>query len=286
MPKSILKKSPLPVTSPSSQITSRQQRNQEIALEHAHIIQQRKDVEAQIVAATEILLDFPSSPTSTAASPTSEDAARTKDLIKLFQPTDFDSLVEERNIDGKCGYVLCPLPHRTENTAGRFRIIMSGGSDSLKVIEKGKLEQWCSDDCGRRALYIRVQLSEEPAWTYAGSTDEKIQLYGEHDHNRRLHRSKEESDSADAYNKLEQLAIERGEMTVKRILPGMSDLSLHETLVPSRDIPSPPGLSNEPNQDPTRTHNMIEGHIPKVPGIGQHHREDSHEENEDIMDII
>ena len=38
------------------------------------------------------------------------------------------------------------------------------GAKDFKVIEKGELEKWCSQACAKRALYVRVQLSESPAW--------------------------------------------------------------------------------------------------------------------------
>ena len=288
--KSILKQSPLPVTSPSSQITSRQQRNRELALEHAHIIQHRKDVEAQILDATEQLLDFPSSPTSTADNPTQEDVTRVKDLIKLFQPSDFDSLVEERHIDGKCGYVLCPLPNKTEDVTGKFRIITGkkSGSEGLKVVEKQKLEQWCSGECGRRALYLRVQLSEEPAWTFASNTTAEIQLYGEHGRSLQLPRSKEDHNLSEAHKKLEELAIERGEMSVKQIRQGMSSMSIYEACTPSHTIPSPPSTSQDQDQDQDQTQSSlsIEGHVPKLHSIGQPHHQAQNHDDEDMLDTI
>ncbi len=36
------------------------------------------------------------------------------------------------------------------------------GSRNRKVVPREKLEMWCSDQCAERALYLRVQLAEEP----------------------------------------------------------------------------------------------------------------------------
>ena len=34
----------------------------------------------------------------------------------------------------------------------------------MNIVPKEKLEMWCSDECAERAMYIRVQLAEEPVW--------------------------------------------------------------------------------------------------------------------------
>lgn len=121
---------------------------------------------AEIFESTETLLDFPRSSTSDARHPAESDIIEVKNLLRTFQPSDYDSLVEERIIDNKCGYVLCPRPKRLELTNAKYRILpsKSHGTHSLKVVERQELERWCSEECGKRALHIRVQLDEEPAW--------------------------------------------------------------------------------------------------------------------------
>lgn len=145
------------------QTLSRAERNRETALYYANLIQERKLVVAEIFESTETLLDFPRSSRSDALHPAESDIIEVKNLLRIFQPSDYDSLVEERIIDNKCGYVLCPRPRRLELTNAKYRIIQSK-SPSLKVVERHELERWCSDECGKRALHIRVQLDEEPAW--------------------------------------------------------------------------------------------------------------------------
>ena len=165
MPPSILKKTTAP--SASHLPTSREDRNLEIALYHANLLQQRKDVEAQILVATEALLDIPSSSNADPARPSHEDARVVSTLLQTFQQADYDLLIQERNVNTKCGYVLCPRRNRHEETNARFRIVhgKGRGADALKFVETTSLEKWCSDDCGNRALHIKVQLSEEPVWT-------------------------------------------------------------------------------------------------------------------------
>lgn len=34
----------------------------------------------------------------------------------------------------------------------------------MDIVSREKLEKWCSDECAERALFIRVQLAEEPVW--------------------------------------------------------------------------------------------------------------------------
>ncbi|KAK5167191.1 uncharacterized protein LTR77_007922 [Saxophila tyrrhenica] len=119
------------------------------ALYHANKIQQRKDVEARIFGNIETLLEFPS------ATPfTSVDVSRLVSLARLFQPSDFDNLVEERRIDGKCGYALCSNPPRSESL---------GTSAAWKLKAKAHGD-YCSDTCTRKSLYVKTQLSEVPAW--------------------------------------------------------------------------------------------------------------------------
>lgn len=185
MPPSI--RSEISNTSPSPG-RSRESRNKDTALYHAHILQQRKDVEALILTSTEALLELPSSNDSDPARPCSQDVSLVKNLIQPFQPSDYDSLIEERNINKQCGYVFCPKPNRQENTKARYRILHGKGraSDNVKVVERRTLERWCSDECGKRALYIKVQLSEEPAWTRVGSSVRGI-LFLEDNHNHEKH---------------------------------------------------------------------------------------------------
>lgn len=179
MPHSILKKTSLApgfLSPPAAR--SREDRNRETALYHAELLQQRKETEAQILATLESLLDLPSSPTADAARPSIADSTLVKNSLKPFQPSDYDSLVEERNINNQCGYVLCPRPNRQENTKAKYRILQSGGKgrDALKIVERRSLERWCSDNCGKRALYIKVHLNEEPAWSRTAATSGDIVL--------------------------------------------------------------------------------------------------------------
>ncbi len=114
-------------------------------LVRANQIQRQKDIEQQILAAVEKLLDVGFDSTDL------EDhhAAITdiKDQLTLLQPSDYDSLKEERNINGKCGYVLCAQLPQSERTKAHFRIITGRGKgiDKFTVVPRKELEQWCSE---------------------------------------------------------------------------------------------------------------------------------------------
>jgi hypothetical protein len=159
--KSILKKTSYPATT-----AAKPDRDREVALYHANLIQERKDVELTILLSTETLIDYPlaKSPYN-ASSPSPSDAKTFKDLLRPFQPSDYDALILERNINDHCGYTLCPNRRVKDGVAGTYRLIGTNGkAKDFRVVEKGEVEKWCSEACAKRALYVRVQLSESPAW--------------------------------------------------------------------------------------------------------------------------
>jgi len=183
--KSILKKYPsLPsstTSQPSTTSPSRpsdpdpktfEERTREIALYHAQLIQQRKDIELEILLSTETLIDYPLSrpPAHSASSPSPSDALSFKTLLAPFTTSDYDALIEERNINEHCGYTLCPNDRVRERGGGTYRLLgMNGKAKDFRVVRKEELEKWCSEGCARRALYVRVQLSETPAWERGAS---------------------------------------------------------------------------------------------------------------------
>ncbi|KAL1956459.1 hypothetical protein VTO42DRAFT_7257 [Malbranchea cinnamomea] len=218
---------------------SRDPRHLAIALHHARHIQARKDTEALILSHIEKLMELPSSPGRDAATPSSEDVALFKSALLPFQPSDYDNLILERNIDGRCGYTLCPKAHRKENPKAKFRILWGpkgsgpgGRGKEMRIVPKEKLEMWCSDECAERAMYIRVQLSETPAGERTEAANIDIKLL---DETRRLQKERVEAkridygarnpgelaaqldtlavdEKAPAIIRDRQLALERGDM--------------------------------------------------------------------------
>ncbi|PLN81416.1 Rtr1/RPAP2 family-domain-containing protein [Aspergillus taichungensis] len=158
---------------PNQHSSSSDPRHLAIALHHAHRIQHQKDTEALILDRILDLITLPSSPTADPANPSATDAHALKSALIPFQPSDYDNLIQERNIEGHCGYPLCPRPHRSENAGpnGSYRITWGakgsgpgGRGRSMNIVPRESLEKWCSDECAERALYIRVQLAAEPVW--------------------------------------------------------------------------------------------------------------------------
>lgn len=142
-----------------------------IALHHANQIQARKDTEALILDHIETLQSLPTSTDASTSSPSPSDVSTLKSALRPFQPADYDNLILERNIDGNCGYALCPNEHRKEDPKSKFRVVWgdkgsgsSGRGREMRVVPKEKLEMWCSEECAEKAMYLRVQLSEKPAW--------------------------------------------------------------------------------------------------------------------------
>lgn len=296
--KSILKKSANSTTIPSPPAAiSQEDRNRETALHHARLIQQRKDIERLILTSTERLLDLPSNPVSDPAHPSPTEAAQVKELLKPFQPSDYDSLIEERNIDGKCGYVLCPRPYIRQNTSAKFRILQGKGKghDALKVVKRQKLEQWCSEECAKRALYVRVQLSEVPAWTRSASVGDNIQLRSEkHDAaegttpliagGQRLGLHSSQAGLSDA---MKNLALERGDSKAPSETSGPINVAIKENDATAGKLPLPPSISDT-HEDRLARGYSVEGYTPRIPGssMRQRHWEDEGGDSNDYNDMM
>lgn len=155
------------------------QRRREVALQHARIIQHRKDLESQILDDLILLSEFPPSAgshgkQSDPSRPSPEDAAAFKAHVRLFQPSDYDDLIVERNVNDLCGYTLCGRPRRQTGPGGEWKIMGNG-----QIARRKDVEMWCSSACARRAMYVKVQLNETAAWERAGIPDIEIDLLGE-----------------------------------------------------------------------------------------------------------
>jgi RNA polymerase II-associated protein 2 len=156
--KSILKKSTTAVSTETAK-TKEQERHLATALHHAHLLQQQKDLQKLIYENALELIELPSSPDADPADPTHEDAEKFKRLISIFQPSDYDELLEERNACKTCAYVLCPRPRPKPQHEGKFKLVYS--KDHLTIAENTGKDLFCSDACARRALYVKIQLSDD-----------------------------------------------------------------------------------------------------------------------------
>lgn len=281
-PKSILKKPTYPAT------TSKSVRDREVALYHANLIQHRKDIELEILLSIETLIDYPlSTAPYSAANPSSADAQQFKILLRPFQPSDYDALILERNINDKCGYTLCANKRTTDGAGGKFRLIgKHGKAKDFKVVEKAEVEKWCSEACARRALYVRVQLSESPAWereNYGADFDlldepkslEDVVADGV---------AKMDLDYSEAENKKQDaadLALERGEKgyAAKK---GLVEIAIQENEV--NDLPQAPSLDGQDLSERLDSmHLNMEGHTIKF-GSARHRRHHEEEDDEEDTD--
>ncbi|OTA90297.1 hypothetical protein M434DRAFT_398078 [Hypoxylon sp. CO27-5] len=159
----------------------------EVAIQQALLIHQQRQLEDQIQDSIIELARLPlalSSPSPTPAqpydasnpSPTDADSFRT--LVRLFQPGDYEDLIEERNTLGKCGYTLCPKPHVKLGKGGAYKLVGYGTRD-FNIVPRKELERWCSRQCARRAMYVKVQLTETAAAERAGIPSIRIELLDE-----------------------------------------------------------------------------------------------------------
>ncbi|KAF8253187.1 hypothetical protein K440DRAFT_643174 [Wilcoxina mikolae CBS 423.85] len=124
-------------------------------LTHASTLQIRKSLESSILESLVYLVDFPF---SKPLPPGPTEILSFKHHLRFFTPGDYDDLTEERNIVARCGYPLCG---NLKKSTGKSRLarIASG-----EWVERKTVERFCSEGCARRALWVRVQLSVEPAW--------------------------------------------------------------------------------------------------------------------------
>jgi hypothetical protein len=221
-------------------------RNLDLALQHAHRIQYQKDVETTILNSITALLDFPSSSTFTA-----REALAFTTLVKNFQPSDYDSLIEERRIDKKCGYTLCPNPPRS----------VTLGSSAAWKLKKGAGD-WCSDHCAKKALYVKTQLSEVPAWERVREQMPDIQLHEDDQPPesdpvvRRANRAKRVNEWRTKVANDDELAMERGEKSTS-FLPNQ--------VMTSGIVEKKTGVAKPPEMegDFVTPYGLIEGHAPR-----------------------
>ncbi|KAL8754497.1 MAG: hypothetical protein Q9184_005094 [Pyrenodesmia sp. 2 TL-2023] len=287
-PKSILKPSfTVSKDTPTAPTLSWEERNRQVALRHAHSLQHRKDIETRNLDSTEILLEFPSSPSASPSVPSSADLQMIKDALKTFQPSDFDALVEERNIDCRCGYMLCPRRNRSPGSCGKYRIVTGRKDIDFKVVDPKELARWCSDECGKMALYLRVQLSVEPAWTREWKDEKSLELYTEKEERRARERrhgqpnssilvTGPESRGEDVQARMRDLAVERGDKNDVDRVSGKVVVNVKESK--GRGAPVPPSI--EDNQG-----GAIEGYVPTCKKISK--RISGEEEYpEDIIPMI
>ncbi|KAI1817468.1 Rtr1/RPAP2 family-domain-containing protein [Poronia punctata] len=200
----------------------------EVAIKHARIIHSRREIEDQISDSLIELSKFPAtrSPQHDASNPAPSDAETFKNIVRLYQPSDYDDLIEERNANGLCGYTLCPNKKSHITNGGTFKLVNYGRKD-FNIVPKKELEKWCSQKCAKRAMYVKVQLNETAAWERAGITSIRIELFGEEQGSavdqlaKDLEKTKIDTEQKAAQN-ARDLVLERGDKIEARQKPSRS----------------------------------------------------------------
>jgi len=286
MPKSILKKTtyPAPASRTDGEKT-KAERDLEVALYHANLIQNQKDIGWEILESMEALIEYPlAPPPHDASNPSPIDAKNFKAMLQPYQPSDYDAMIVERNINDHCGYALCRNKNKKDGVGGKFRILGKKGKD-FRVVERAEVEKWCSQECARRALYVRVQLSESPAWERNGYGEAPIDLLDE---------PKSEDDIAEKLGKMDldkaddgvkkkeatNLALERGDkgFTSRNAL---FEINIKENF--EQGPVQPPSLDATELSDRMDTlHLGLEGHTTRFNGLGE--RQDGSDGEDSDMD--
>jgi hypothetical protein len=201
-----------------AEAAAQKKRHFDIAIKHALLIDHQRKTQDQVLNHIELLLDFPRS-----SQPTTQDAVQFLQLVAIFQPSNFDELVEERRIDRKCGYPLC---------VNEPRGLRLKDSETWKL-KKGAAD-WCSNDCMRKGFYIKAQLGEVPAWERVPGQQAPVVLHEDDRHLTPMPAAgADEDESRDIKQRVaerSELAMERGEQaTSLRPNQAMTDFIVERT---------------------------------------------------------
>ncbi|KAI4867065.1 Rtr1/RPAP2 family-domain-containing protein [Hypoxylon rubiginosum] len=161
----------------------------DVAVQQALVIQQQHALSDHIQDSIIALSYFPLTRSSSgsgsgsssgydAANPAPSDADAFRQHVRSFQPGDYEDMIEERNARGLCGYALCARPRIRVGGGGEYKLVNYGRKD-FNIVPRRELERWCSQRCARRAMYVKVQLSETAAWERAGIPSIRIELLDE-----------------------------------------------------------------------------------------------------------
>ena len=135
------------------------------AMRHAQDLEQQKSMRNTDLDLILELVDLPSQQNADPTRPLLPEATLFKRGLHIFQPSDFDDLILERNIYDKCGYGLCGRQNVKVAGNAQNRVIWGKRrGPAFTVVPKRELEKWCSKECEERAVFVRVQLGKEPVW--------------------------------------------------------------------------------------------------------------------------
>ncbi|KAJ9613727.1 hypothetical protein H2204_014690 [Knufia peltigerae] len=241
------------MTSQATRIDDQETRIRSTALRHATEIQDRKKLQTRIADLVVEAFELPSKPDADPAHPLPSDASLFKQCLGLFQESDLDDLIYERNVDNRCGYALCPKPNQRLSHTGNLVWNKKGGKD-FKLVNKAEMEKWCSSLCAERTAFVRTQLGTGPAWL-RDITTVGIKLFDEFDTENlaeslnALSVAKRSED--EVAEKMQALALERGEVKINRNDEGVALIEKS-----SDEVPKAPSLMSQQQ-------GTIEGHQPR-----------------------
>jgi RNA polymerase II-associated protein 2 len=212
-------------------------RHRETATRHAQILEDQKRIRSQVIDLIIECYDLPSQPDVQPSDPRPPDAKLFNKALSLFQPSDFDELVSERNIDDRCGYALCPNPNQKARHGGT-KIWNRKGGKNFKMVDRVDVEKWCSPSCKARGDFVKGQLSSEPAWL-RDVTETQVKLLDDMQRADDLSAAIkdltiDEATKDDLEAKLKLLSLERGDAGHDRI--SSNDVVENEV----NEVPEPP----------------------------------------------
>lgn len=189
-------------------------RFRETAIRQARILEHQKRIRDQVTDLIIECYDLPSQPSASPSDPVPADLKIFGTALSLFQPSDFDELVSERNIDNRCGYALCSNPNQKAPGGGNKVWNRKGGKD-FRLVDKAEFERWCSRACRNRGEFVKGQLSTEPAWV-RDVTETRVRLLDDLQHEKNLaaelrKMSVEDSAKDEIVSGLKGLSLERGD---------------------------------------------------------------------------
>lgn len=275
----------------TSSDTDQRDRNLSLAIQHATILQTRKDVQAKILEAIEELIDFPTSPNSDPAHPSPSDLAAFQAHIALFRISDYEAVIEERNAVHKCGYVFCPRPvqpHPADGLGGDRSRLVGRGRD-LAVVPSSQVQRWCGKECLKRAMYIQIQLHHDPAWQRPRRFSKGVVLWRERDNSSSSSSSLNDKmgrmslDDRATEEKLRQamtqLAMERGDLAT-----GSPSVAGAITVRENQQIAqSNPSSASE--QDASN-HMSVEGYTPQTSSSNAERKHNDNDNDDDDWNLI
>jgi len=214
-------------SNPNEDVEAREARIRAVAVQHALSIQEKKKLQSKVLDMILTAYDLPSPATTDPAHPDSTDATTFRECLRIWRPSDLDELIQERNLDDRCGYALCRRANLKQNPAKVW------DKKEGTFVNRRSDERWCSNACKERNDFVRRQLTNEPAWlrdaqsqaialltdTQPDSTSDSALLIRE---------QKRKADNQDA------LVVERGKVPATQL----EDISIREKETTAK--PKPP----------------------------------------------